>query len=257
MKSRLLLLAAILATILTFIIPASPAAAGPAHDDQITRLYLTVLGRTPDAEGHAYWSARRVNGESLHDLARVMLDSPEVDETTSGDIVVDAYVNAFDRLPDADGYQFWSSRRAWVAVVGISESVEHQQSTGTLPPPVGHPAEVLGQTLDPVLNGAPELDAPVHPDGWVDAGNGVYVPQVLIRIRYCESTDNYQAANRWSSARGGYQFLTSSWAAYGHDVRYGVNQAHKASPAQQDEAALITWQADGTRPWAASQHCWG
>ncbi len=94
-------------------------------------------------------------------------------------------------------------------------------------------------------------------NGYVDAGHGVLVPPVLLKIRFCESTDNYTAANPASSARGGYQFLTGSWAAYGHAERYGVSQAHLASPAQQDEAALITWQADGTRPWLASKHCWG
>lgn len=92
--------------------------------------------------------------------------------------------------------------------------------------------------------------------GWVDTGNGVLVPPVLLAIRYCESRDNYTAANPASSARGGYQFLTGSWAGYGHKDRYGVSQAHLATPAQQDEAALITWQADGTRPWNASRSCW-
>ncbi|MEL7155091.1 MAG: transglycosylase family protein [Actinomycetota bacterium] len=98
--------------------------------------------------------------------------------------------------------------------------------------------------------------ASANPDGYVDAGHGVFVPEVLLRIRFCESTDNYQAANPSSSARGAYQFLTGSWAGYGHADRYGVSQAHLATNAQQDEAALITWQRDGTRPWNASKSCW-
>jgi hypothetical protein len=93
-------------------------------------------------------------------------------------------------------------------------------------------------------------------EGWVDTGNGVLVPPVLLAIRFCESTDNYQAANRSSTARGAYQFLTGSWDWYGHKDRYGVAQAHLATNAQQDEAALLTWQQDGTRPWNASRHCW-
>ena len=101
----------------------------------------------------------------------------------------------------------------------------------------------------------PTTEAPANAD-WVDTGNGVLVPPVLIAIRFCESTHNYTAANPHSSARGAYQFLTGSWAAYGHDDRYGVTQAHLATPAQQDEAALITWQRDGTRPWNASRACW-
>jgi len=99
--------------------------------------------------------------------------------------------------------------------------------------------------------------APANPDGYVDAGHGVFVPAVLLEIRRCESTNNYQAANPRSTARGAYQFLRSSWAAYGHADRYGVSEAHNATNAQQDEAALITWQRDGTRPWNASRSCWG
>ena len=99
--------------------------------------------------------------------------------------------------------------------------------------------------------------APDQPEGYVDAGHGVFVPAVLLEIRRCESTNNYQAANPSSSARGAYQFLRSSWAAYGHADRYGVPEAHLATNAQQDEAALITWQRDGTRPWNASRSCWG
>ncbi len=125
------------------------------------------------------------------------------------------------------------------------------------------PAEVPDETAGPENEEAVEQPAPttsttvVADNGYVDAGHGVMVPPVLLKIRFCESTDNYSAANPASSARGAYQFLTGSWAAYGHAERYGVSRAHLASPAQQDEAALITWQADGTRPWLASKHCWG
>ncbi len=112
-------------------------------------------------------------------------------------------------------------------------------------------------TTTPETSETTEAPAPSNPDGFVDAGHGVLVPPVLLKIRFCESTDNYTAANPNSSARGAYQFLTGSWAAYGHAERYGVNQAHLATPAQQDEAALLTWQRDGTRPWNASRSCWG
>lgn len=108
---------------------------------------------------------------------------------------------------------------------------------------------------DPAETTPPETAPPADP-AYVDAGHGVMVPPVLLAIRYCESRDDYTAANPSSSARGGYQFLTGSWAAYGHKDRYGVNQAHLATPAQQDEAALLTWERDGTRPWNASKSCW-
>lgn len=91
---------------------------------------------------------------------------------------------------------------------------------------------------------------------WVDGGNGVLVPDIQLRIRFCESTNNYAAANSGSSARGAYQFLTKSWKWYGHAEITGVEQAHLATPAQQDEAALRTLQAQGTGPWAESRACW-
>ncbi len=114
------------------------------------------------------------------------------------------------------------------------------------------------KTTDTTVEETTTTAVPTTADnGFVDAGHGVYVPPILLEIRYCESRDNYQAANPSSSARGAYQFLTGSWEAYGHAARYGVSQAHLATNAQQDEAALITWQRDGTRPWNASKHCWG
>lgn len=251
-KTKLLFIAVLIAATLVVPTPAAPQTSD-AQQDQITRLYLAVLGREPDAGGHAYWTERLVSGEPLTELVRVMLNTPEVIETSSGDLVIDAYSNALGREPDAGGYAFWSAQDPWFAVVGISESPEHQERTGTLPPPAAPAASAsthLQSLTDPT-------DRVVLTAGWVDAGHGVFVPPVLIEIRRCESEHNYEAANSRSSARGAYQFLTGSWSWYGHAERYGVPQAHLATPAQQDEAALITWQADGTRPWNASSHCWG
>lgn len=91
---------------------------------------------------------------------------------------------------------------------------------------------------------------------WVDTGHGVLVPDLLLRIRFCESTNNYTAASPYSTARGAYQFLSGSWDWYGHAERTGVAQAHLATPAQQDQAALRTLQAEGTGPWSESRPCW-
>ena len=243
----------LLAGSIAFVFRPAPSIAEPAHDDQIVRLYNTALGRMPDAEGLAYWSERRENGESLVELARVMIELPEAQEVSSGDFIVDAYRNALGREPEPEGYAFWAAfDDPAEAIAAIADSEEHVVLTGTLPPPV-----------DEDLNGvaSPSAAALTVPDdvpaGWVDTGNGVFVPPILLEIRHCESRGDYQAANRRSSARGAYQFLTLSWNGYGHAERYGVPSADKATPAQQDEAALITWQRDGTRPWYASRHCWG
>lgn len=138
-----------------------------------------------------------------------------------------------------------------------SSTTETPESTDTTAADGGETTTTVpGDTTVPEASTTTAAPAAPNPDGYVDAGHGVFVPEVLLRIRFCESTDNYQAANPRSSARGAYQFLTGSWAAYGHAERYGVSQAHLASNAQQDEAALITWQRDGTRPWNASKSCW-
>lgn len=135
-----------------------------------------------------------------------------------------------------------------------TDTADTADTTDTIDTTVADGDEAAATTAEETTTTAPPTTAD---NGFVDAGHGVMVPPILLEIRYCESRDNYTAANPYSSARGAYQFLTGSWAAYGHAARYGVSQAHLATPAQQDEAALLTWQRDGTRPWNASRHCWG
>ena len=124
--------------------------------------------------------------------------------------------------------------------------------------PLEAPESTTSTTAGTTTTAARWSDPPIPPESeWIDAGNGVAVPDVLLRIRYCESTNNYRAAHAVSSARGAYQFLTKSWEWYGHAARYGVASADLATPAQQDEAAVLTLRRDGTRPWLASWSCWG
>ncbi len=129
---------------------------------------------------------------------------------------------------DGDGFE--------AAVAGVVEDAASDQATTT-----------TTTWVEPTL--PPESE-------WVDAGNGFMVPDLILRIRFCESTNNYQAANPSSSARGAYQFLNKSWDWYGHAARTGFAEAHLATPAQQDEAALLTVQSQGTSPWLASRSCW-
>lgn len=209
-----------------------------AHVDQAARLYRTVLNRSADDAGLQYWGGLLAEGYRVERIANWLLESNEYAARASGDVIVDAYVGALGRQPEESGYEFWAQfSNPTAVIIAISDSGEHQDLTATEPP--------APRTLR------------AHPEGFVDAGNGVFVPEILLEIRWCESRDDYTAANTRSSARGGYQFLTGSWAAYGHAARYGVSQAHYATPAQQDEAALITWRESGTRPWNASRHCWG
>ncbi|MDA3041387.1 MAG: DUF4214 domain-containing protein [Actinomycetota bacterium] len=212
-----------------------------AYNHQVIRLYRTALGRSPDAEGLNYWTNRLAAGESVQDVAVMFLGTAEAASSSTGDPIIDAYHRALERAPDQGGNEFWIQQRLPMAVVAISDSLEHIRITGTVAPPIPP---------------APAAALAAVPPGWVDAGHGVHVPPVLLRIRKCESNDYYQAANRFSSARGAYQFLKSSWRFYGHSYRYGVAEAHLATNAQQDEAALLTWQRSGTSPWNASAGCW-
>ncbi len=184
-----------------------------------------------------------------------------VPETTAGATENDAAEAATTGTETTDG-------ETTVPETATSEGAESEttesETTGaeTTTPETTTPETATSETTAPETTTpettTPETTAPATSatDGWVDTGNGVMVPPVLLAIRWCESTDNYTAANPSSSARGAYQFLTGSWDAYGHKDRYGVSQAHLATPVQQDEAALITWERDGTRPWNASKSCW-
>lgn len=75
---------------------------------------------------------------------------------------------------------------------------------------------------------------------------------ILAKIKYCESTNNYQAQNPSSTASGAYQFLDTTWHGLGYSGR-----AKDAAPAVQDQAALKLYSQAGTSPWVSSQPCWG
>jgi len=95
----------------------------------------------------------------------------------------------------------------------------------------------------------PPLPAPIPPA--VSAGE---LPAILVAIRGCESHHDYTARNPRSSASGAFQFIDSTWRAYG-DSRW--TRAYLAPRDAQDAAALRLYRASGTSPWNASRSCWG
>lgn len=103
----------------------------------------------------------------------------------------------------------------------------------------------IGGTVGLALLGVAGATAPAH---------AATVPDVLAKIRHCESGNNYQAQNPTSSASGGYQFLTSTWQSLSASAGYAT--AKSAPAAVQDAAAIELYNAQGTAPWAASQSCW-
>lgn len=76
---------------------------------------------------------------------------------------------------------------------------------------------------------------------------------ILARIAECESGGSYTARNPTSTASGKYQFLDSTWRAWGDG---SASRAYLASPASQEAAARRLFAAMGTKPWNASRHCW-
>lgn len=71
----------------------------------------------------------------------------------------------------------------------------------------------------------------------------------------CESGGNPTASNPSSTASGLYQFLDTSWKAYGGG-QY-ASRAKFATPAQQTEIANRAFAQSGLSPWTASRGCWG
>ena len=71
----------------------------------------------------------------------------------------------------------------------------------------------------------------------------------------CESGGNPSAQNPSSTASGLFQFLDTSWIAYGGG-KY-ASRAKYATPEQQYEIANRAYAQSGVTPWNASKSCWG
>ena len=78
-----------------------------------------------------------------------------------------------------------------------------------------------------------------------DSGGGLpNLPRVLRRIAECESGGNPRAVSPGGTYRGKYQFMRSTWKAWGGRTRDPIN----ASEAHQDRVALKLYRAEGTSP---------
>lgn len=77
------------------------------------------------------------------------------------------------------------------------------------------------------------------------------LPAILLRIRACESGNDYTAQNPRSTASGAFQIIDGTWAGYG-----GYSKAKYAPPNIQDQKALLIFNAQGTQPWISSSSCW-
>lgn len=74
-------------------------------------------------------------------------------------------------------------------------------------------------------------------------------------IAHCESGGNIRAQNPSSTASGKWQFIDSTWRAYGGGEF--ASRAKHATEREQDIVAARAYAAEGTSPWNASKGCWG
>ncbi|MEM9203031.1 MAG: transglycosylase family protein [Actinomycetota bacterium] len=76
----------------------------------------------------------------------------------------------------------------------------------------------------------------------------------LLRLRMCESTDNYEATNPSGKYRGAYQFDQTTWdgvAERHYPWLQGLDPA-AVEPWWQDAMARALWSERGRQPWP---HC--
>ncbi|CAD5286494.1 DUF4347 domain-containing protein [Halomonas sp. 156] len=76
-------------------------------------LYEVAFDRKADASGLDYWFDVRKEGVSVFDIAEFFLESEEFvsnhgNSLSDDDYLTMLYANAFDRAPDADGFEYWS-----------------------------------------------------------------------------------------------------------------------------------------------------
>ncbi len=71
------------------------------------------------------------------------------------------------------------------------------------------------------------------------------LPRALVRIAQCESGGNPRAVSRNGRYRGKYQFMRSTWKAWGGRTR----DPARASEEHQDRVALKLYRARGSAPW--------
>lgn len=115
----------------------------PGVSDSITRLYLAVFSRNPDADGRHYWVDVYVNGTSLPEIAAAFMDSSEwqqrIGTLSDAEFVTLLYRNVLQREPDPHGMHYWlgEADRGLARtdmLLWFSEGREFVRRTGTAAP---------------------------------------------------------------------------------------------------------------------------
>lgn len=81
-----------------------------SEEDFVTQIYADFLGRSPDAGGLAYWTARVADdGSNVQVIIEGFMRSPEFAPRRS---VARLYFAYFDRQPDKGGFDYWTRQVA-------------------------------------------------------------------------------------------------------------------------------------------------
>lgn len=123
-------------------------------DDQITRLYQAVFGRSADAEGFEFWTDQYREGGSLTDIAAQFAGGQEFanrygSNPTNAALVDAMYENVLGRDGDAGGVRFWLDQLDTGAItqvgllVAFADSDENIDRTNTSQPLQAREAQLL------------------------------------------------------------------------------------------------------------------
>ncbi|QEI05271.1 DUF4214 domain-containing protein [Pigmentiphaga aceris] len=116
----------------------------PTHQDLITRLYVGLFNRAPDAQGLQFWAQALADGASLGSLAGTIFTSPEAQTIypatqTADQFVTAFYQTVFGRVPDTEGLRFWTG------VLQEAGGVTSQEARALLTEKI---IEIVSTTLD-------------------------------------------------------------------------------------------------------------
>ncbi len=234
--------------------PAAPVSAGVR--DSITRLYLAVFDRDPDAAGQQYWVDQYVNGVGLPRIAEAFMASAEwrrrigdVDDPT---FVTRLYNNVLDRNPDRRGRDYWVAQATdgltrTDLVLSFSESAEFVRRTGTAPPaPPPFPA------LPPDSGNGRRI---VYDDSaqrvWIVEGSGLIRDSYLVSGRRgVPNPGTYQVYSKSTRAWAGHDGITMNHMvrfAHGRRLSIGFHSIprYRSGAPMQSEAQLGTYQSAG------------
>lgn len=114
--------------------------------------------------------------------------------------------------------------------------------------------EVQVDALEPLIAEARDLE-PLA-DAWdraaiaIEEGRyGIAPAEGWAKMRFCESSDNYQAISPTGKYRGAYQFDLPTWQSVG-----GSGDPAAAPPAEQDARARELFARRGAQPWECGYH---